>query len=137
MQTRPLAFFQTTFSEGIKCFQEGKIDSKNTKAHLSLSQSCEVTNKLDKAIKSYQTSLNINFNQPEVFCNLAVIYKSLGKIKEAINRLGKAVKLNKNFAGAQLILAELFIQQNQKDKAKEHYQAKIEKQNYSCLIYHI
>lgn len=118
------AYKKGAFAKAAASLQEAvKLDPKNAKAQSALGQSYEATGKLDLAAKAYKASLLADANQPEVLYNLAIIYKSQNNTKEAVAGLEKAVKLNKQFVAARLILGDLYAQQNQKEKAKQQYQA--------------
>ena len=130
---------KTQAGSGLKLYQKGKfsqatkqleasvrLNPQNAKAQRALGQSYESTGKLEKAAMAYRDSLAVDPKQPEVLYNLAIIYKSQGKTKQAVAELGKAVSYNKQFVAARLILGDLYLQQGDKAKAKEQYQAVVE-----------
>lgn len=120
------SFKKGDFAKAISKLEKAvELDPKNAQAQRALGQSYEATGKIKEAAGAYRESLAADPKQHEVLYNLAIIYKFQNKPKQAIEGLVKAVKLNKQFVGARLILGDLYAQQNQKDKAKKQYQAVI------------
>ena len=90
----------------------------------------EATGKLDEAARAYRASLAVKPDQPEILYNLAIIHKSQGKNQEAVAELEKAIKLNEQFVGARMILGDLYAQLGETDKAREQYQAVLDRKPF-------
>jgi tetratricopeptide (TPR) repeat protein len=115
------------FNEAISDLEKAtESDPGDSKAQRTLGQSYEATGKLAKAVRAYQGSLAADPEQPEIHYNLAIIYKSQSKTDEAIQELNKAIKLNKSFVAAKIILGDLYLLKGEKAEAKKQYQAVID-----------
>lgn len=63
----------------------------------------------------------------EVYNNLGLSYKKLGKTREAMEAYAKALALNKDYPEALNNAAVLWMEQGEKQKAKIHFQQAVEK----------
>lgn len=126
--------FRSTSQSGISSYSKGNFDEAASKLEEAaklhpqdagvlrvLGQSYEAEGKLDKAAEAYSRSLVLEPAHPEILYNLAIIHKAQGKTREAIAELEKVIRMNGQFAGARLVLAELYAATGQKAKARRQY----------------
>ena len=94
-------------------------------------QSTEVRDKLAKDVKYFLTefdqaeiewkkALNIKENAA-ILLNLGLAYRHRSKFKLAKDSMKKATQIKPTFAQAHFELAQLYIWENKKKKAKEHF----------------
>ena len=76
--------------------------------------------KYDQAEDQWKKALNIKENAA-IHLNLALAYRHRSKFKLAIDSMKKAIQLKPRFGQAHFELAQLYIRENKKEKAKEHF----------------
>ena len=74
----------------------------------------------DQAEDEWKKALNIKENAA-ILLNLGLAYRHRSKFKLAKDSIKKATQLKPSFAQAHFELAQLFIRENKKEKAKEHF----------------
>jgi tetratricopeptide (TPR) repeat protein len=65
-------------------------------------------NKIDDAINTFTTLINIHPSLPEPYNNLAVLYADRGELKLAKNTLVKAIKTNSSYSTAHINLGDIY-----------------------------
>jgi len=98
-----------------------ELNEKSYKAHYLLGKTNESLQKLDDALRNLKKASEIKPKNAEVRYNIAIILRSKGKLTQAISELEEAVKLQSNFVGAKLVLAQTYVFNNQTKKAIEIY----------------
>ena len=79
------------------------------------------TNRYEASVDLIKKATEVNPNNPEVYKNLAIAYKSIGKLEDALKCCDKAVKLHPNYAEAYNHRAHILIELNQYDSAIKNW----------------
>ncbi len=79
-------------------------------------------NQIEKSIKLYNKSININPNFAPAHHNLGIVYYKEGKFDKAIEEFKKAIENDKSYAKAYDSLALLYFELDEFDNAIEYFQ---------------
>lgn len=77
----------------------------------------------DKTLQIVDRSITLAPTDPKLLVNKSVIMTQLNKLNEATASLEKAIDLKPNYLEARQSLADLYTKQDQKEKAREQYEA--------------
>ena len=103
-----------------------KNDTENVKAYLKLGQVLREIGKPDKALKVHRSLLIrrdlTNYEKIELYKSIALDYKHLNNINEAIDQCKKIIKVDKNNEWALLELIELYKSIDDWHSSKEFLQ---------------
>jgi len=86
------------------------LDSKNAEAFSLMGELLLAYGKFADAIKSFNTSLMINYNQEKSHMLMGYTFKQLNQIDNAINCFRNAVSVNPDFKEAHVQLGQIFHQ---------------------------
>jgi len=86
------------------------LDAKNTEAFSLMGELLLAYGKFEDAIKSFNTSLKINYNQEKSHMLMGYTFKQLNQIDNAINCFRNAVSVNPDFKEAHVQLGQIFHQ---------------------------
>lgn len=131
---KPSAAAAADEKKGMAAYKKGDFDAalkslksaaqatpRNSSIQRNLGLAYEANGDLDQALKAYQASLRAKPKQPEVLYNIAIIHKTLGDQDKAITELESVLKMNKDFVGARIVLAELYVSDGRTGRAIDQY----------------
>lgn len=105
------------FSEALPGLVEKVKDNpKDANLQMALGRSYTATNNLNNALKHYEIAGKIGKNA-EAYYNVAIIYQSQGNIDMAIKSLEESLKIRKDFSASLQLIAQLYEQKGEKNKA--------------------
>jgi len=84
------------------------------------------TNRPETSVKFIKKATEVNPNNPEVYKNLAIAYKSINKLENALKCCDKAIKLNTNYAEAYNHKAHILIELNEYGSAIKNWNRAVE-----------
>lgn len=114
------------FSEALPgLIKEVKKNPKDANIQMALARSYEASNKLDEAVKHYETAGKLGKNA-EAYYNAAIISKSQNDITKAIELMEEALKVRGDFSAALQQVAQLYEQIGDEGKAISIYEKLIE-----------
>ena len=73
------------------------------------------------ALEAYSRAINLNPNDPQVWCSLGVLYYAQGQYREALGMLSRALKLDETMADAWYNVGALYTLCEQHDDARLAY----------------
>jgi len=85
---------------------------------------------IDKAIRTFKSSIQINPNQPKAHCNLGAAYSIKGMNESAIDELKTAIRLREQYPQAHNNLGLIYKKKGMKDKAVDEYRKALETNPY-------
>lgn len=80
------------------------------------------TSQYTDAMEAYNRAVNLNPNDPQIWCSLGVLYYAFGQYKEALGVLTRSVKLCPTMADAWYNIGALYDMCNQREDAQLAYQ---------------
>ena len=91
--------------------------------------------KKEKAIKYYEKVIQLKPNHGDVYCNLGILFNSLGKYQKAVNCFQKTIQINPNNLKNYNILGTILIELGEYEKAINCYEKaiKIEPNNINTI----
>jgi len=121
MRLQAASFFlkHSRYDEAERQYKKAtQIAPDDRKAWLGLAETYEAKDDIDNALKAYQKALDLGY--PNVYIKKRRIFllKSQGKLKEAVSEAENLSKLTPGEEDTQKILADLYIQDNQIQKAE-------------------
>ncbi len=99
------------------------LKSNYTDALFFLTQIDVAEGKVADAIKTTQSIISLEPNNPARYYQLGVLYSSDKKLDEAIASFERAVQLDQNYANARYFLALGYLEKNNRDAALEQLEA--------------
>jgi tetratricopeptide (TPR) repeat protein len=99
------------------------LKSNYTDALFFLTQIDVAEGKVADAIKTTQSIISLEPNNPARYYQLGVLYSSDKKLDEAIVAFERAVSLDQNYANARYFLALGYLEKNNRDGAREQLEA--------------
>lgn len=110
-------YSQGKFSEALPgLIEKVKENPKDANLQMALGRSYGATNNLNNALKHYEIAGRIGKNA-EAYYNVAIIYQSQGNIDMAIKSLEESLKIRKDFSASLQLIAQLYEQKGDKNKA--------------------
>jgi glucose repression mediator protein len=73
------------------------------------------------ACEAYNRAVNLNPNDPQVWCSLGVLYYAFGQYREALGMLSRALKLDPTMADAWYNVGALYDMCDQPYDAQQAY----------------
>ncbi|MCW3491328.1 tetratricopeptide repeat protein [Dethiobacter alkaliphilus] len=131
----PLANFDALLQHGIRAYNEGQIDQaflrfqqaseirpNDATTHYMLAQSLEAMGREDEAMEHYQQTIELNPAKAAPYYNLAVIYNRRKDLPAAEAQLILALRQQRNFHGARLMLGGIYHEQEKYEEAVDELQ---------------
>ena len=79
------------------------------------------TNQYADACEAYNRAINLNPNDPQVWCSLGVLYYAFGQYREALGMLARALRLDPKMADAWYNVGALYDMCDQAEDAQQAY----------------
>ncbi|MEM0968187.1 MAG: hypothetical protein AAGJ31_02445, partial [Verrucomicrobiota bacterium] len=94
---------------------------KSLRLWLLYGQKCLTAKELREARTAFERAAEISNGDPEALLGIAQVLFHGGKISESCIRAEAIAKLHFSFAPVHLLLSQIYLRENDRDKAAEHY----------------
>ena len=113
---------QGDLEESIELYRKALSIQPDARNYFNLAAGLRNQGSLDEAIKGFEKSLSFNENNPEALTSLGDALWHKGKTEEGLENLNKAVEIDPNHPQANYNLAVFLGDNNEFDKALDHFQ---------------
>ena len=113
---------QGELEEAIDHYKKALEIQPDARNHYNLAAGLRTQGSLDEAIKQFEKSLSFNENNPETLTSLGDALWHKGKVQEGLEKLNKAVEASPEHPQANYNLAIFLSDNNELDKALDHFQ---------------
>jgi len=113
---------QGELDEAIEQYKKALSIQADARNHFNLAAGFRNKGLLDEAIEQFEKSLSFNENNSETLTSLGNALWHKGKTEEGLKKLNKAIEINPNHPEANYNLAVFLSDNNELEKALDHYQ---------------
>ena len=113
---------QGELDEAIEHYKKALSIQPDARNHFNLAAGLRTKGSLDEAIGQFQKSLSFNEDNPEALTSLGDALWHKGKTEEGLEKLNKAVEIDPNHPQANYNLGIFLSDNNELDKAQQHFQ---------------